>query len=199
MTLQSSYRATHWIDGQFVEGPTVADSIAPSNGERVGKVVTGGKAEASAAIEAAKHAFTKTDWSQNMRLRASVLLAAADRIEARTEELAMLLAVETGKPIRAARGEMIGAISELRYYARLTRSLTGRMVEIEPGGYSLMTREPAGIVGIIVPWNAPAVLLVRSLAPALAAGCTVVIKPALASSLFNDLMMRCFAEVPGLP
>jgi betaine-aldehyde dehydrogenase len=199
MALQSSYLATHWIDGHFVDGPIVADSIAPSNGARVGKVVTGGKVEASAAIDAAKRAFAKADWSQDMRLRAGVLLAAADRIEARTEELAMLLAVETGKPIRGARGEMIGAISELRYYAGLTRGLTGRMVEIEPGVYSLMAREPAGVAGIIVPWNAPAVLLVRSLAPALAAGCTVVVKPAQASSLFNDLMMRCFAGVPGLP
>jgi acyl-CoA reductase-like NAD-dependent aldehyde dehydrogenase len=110
-----------------------------------------------------------------------------------------LLAIETGKPIRAARGELAGTISEMRYYAGLARSLTGRMLEVEPGIYSLLSREPAGVAGIIVPWNAPGILLVRSLAPALAAGCTAVVKPALASSLFNDLIMRCFSETPGLP
>jgi len=66
------------------------------------------------------------------------------------------------------------------------RTLAGRMIEVEPGVYSLLAREPAGVAGIIVPWNAPGILLVRSLAPALAAGCTVVIKPAFASSLFHD-------------
>ncbi|HTH96580.1 MAG TPA: aldehyde dehydrogenase family protein [Stellaceae bacterium] len=199
MALAKSYRADHWIDGTFIDKGALADSVAPSNGSHVGRVVTGGRAEALAAVEAAKRAFYKGDWSQNMRLRAHVMLEAANRIEARKDELALLLAIETGKTIKAARFEVFATVSELRYYAGLVRGLTGRMIEIEPGTYSLLSREPAGVAGIIVPWNAPGILLIRSLAPALAAGCTTVIKPALASSLFNDLIMRCLAETPGLP
>ncbi len=199
MSLTVTHAAAHWIDGEFSTDGVLVSAVAPSTGRKVGDIATGGLDQAEAAIAAAARAFETSEWTQNLRLRAAVLFAAADRLEAKASDLALLLAVETGKPIRAARGEMAATISETRYYAGLVRALAGRMIEVEPGVYSLLAREPAGVAGIIVPWNAPGILLVRSLAPALAAGCTVVIKPALASSLFHDAVMRCFADVPQLP
>jgi len=123
----------------------------------------------------------------------------ADRLEARSGDLATLLTLENGKAIGQSRGEMAGAISEIRYYAGLARHIPGHVLEVEPGMFSTMIREPAGVAGIIVPWNAPAVLLVRSLAPALAAGCTAVVKPAPQTTIFTAAMLRELGEVAALP
>lgn len=199
MLAGNTYSAAHWIDGSFSDDGVLVSSVAPSTGATIGKVVTGGRPQAEAAIAAAARAFETGEWAQNIRLRTAVLFAAADHMEARASKLALLLAIETGKPIRVARAEVAATISETRYYGGIVRTIAGRMIEVEPGTYSLLAREPAGVAGIIVPWNAPGILLVRSLAPALAAGCTVVIKPAFASSLFHDAIMRCFADVPQLP
>jgi acyl-CoA reductase-like NAD-dependent aldehyde dehydrogenase len=86
----------------------------------------------------------------------------------------------------------------VRYYAGLARHIAGHVLEPEPGTFSTMLREAAGVAVIVVPWNAPAVLLVRSLAPALAAGCTAIVKPAAQTSLITAAMMQCLDE-PALP
>jgi acyl-CoA reductase-like NAD-dependent aldehyde dehydrogenase len=96
-------------------------------------------------------------------------------------------------------GETMGAISETRYYAGLARAMRGTMQETAPGNYSLFHREPAGVAAIIVPWNAPVTLLMRSLAPALAAGCTAVIKPAHQTPLTHARIMAAIAGAPSLP
>ncbi|MFM0199401.1 aldehyde dehydrogenase family protein [Paraburkholderia fungorum] len=110
--------------------------------------------------------FDRTTWAQDARLRQNVLLDWATALDAKREELATLMARENGKAIAQARGEIGAAISEVRYYAGLARHLPGHVLEPEPGTISTMLREAAGVAAIIVPWNAPAVLLVRSLAPA---------------------------------
>jgi acyl-CoA reductase-like NAD-dependent aldehyde dehydrogenase len=193
--------AAHWIGSSWLSaGSTnVSDSVGPADGTLVGKVPHGGRAEAAAAIEAARTAFLETAWSQSPRLRAEVLFESADRIGAKAPMLADLLSRETGKLLKIARLELASTVSELRYYAGLVRAIAGRVIEMEPGIYSLLLREPAGVAGIIVPWNAPGILLVRSLAPALAAGCSVVVKPAFQSSLFHSEIMACLREVKGLP
>jgi acyl-CoA reductase-like NAD-dependent aldehyde dehydrogenase len=94
---------------------------------------------------------------------------------------------------------MAGAISEIRYYAGLARHMPGNFQEVEPGAYSATLREAAGVAGLIIPWNAPVVLLIRSLAPALAAGCTVVIKPAAQTAQINAQVIRELAAIEGLP
>jgi acyl-CoA reductase-like NAD-dependent aldehyde dehydrogenase len=88
---------------------------------------------------------------------------------------------------------------EARYYAGVARNVFGRTFESGPGKISLMTREPSGVVSVIVPWNAPVTLLVRSVAPALAAGCSVVIKPAPQTPLTNAAVMACFHETAAIP
>lgn len=191
----------HLIDGVWVapgSGAT-ADSIDPSNGSVVGRFADGGKIEAAAAIDAARNAFDTLDWAQSPRLRQAVMLQWADRLEADAEALAELLTRENGKPLAQSRGEIAGSVSEVRYYAGLCRHHPGHVQEVAPGAFSMVTREPAGVAGMIIPWNAPGVLLIRSLAPALAAGCTAVIKPAAQTTLFSARMLAALHAVEGLP
>jgi betaine-aldehyde dehydrogenase len=196
----SQWMARHWIGGTWVEGNNgTFPSINPANGTVLGQAVHGGAEEVRAAIEAARDAFENTPWAHSPRLRAAVLLDFARRLEADAAPLAALLTVENGKVKRECAGEVEGAVSELQYYAGMARIMSGRIVEPMPGVTSLLTREAAGVVGIIVPWNAPLILLVRSLAPAMAAGCTAVIKAAPQVALFMARVMEHLAAVEKLP
>lgn len=190
--------AHHWIDGER-SGTPAADSLDPADGSRVGGIADGGLHEARAAVAAARRAFDRGLWASSPRLRQQVLLHWAAALEADRERLAALLTRDNGKAIAQSRGEVAGAISEVLYYAGLARHIPGHVLEPEPGVLSTMLREPAGVAGIIVPWNAPAVLLVRSLAPALAAGCTAIVKPAAQTAVFNDALMAPLLAAPGLP
>ena len=189
--------APHWIAGAWGGMPSV-DSIDPATGESIGQFADGGAPEADAAIAAARHVFDRTTWALDARLRQDVLLAWAAALDAQREPLAILLTRENGKAIAQSRGEIAGAISEVRYYAGLARHIAGHVLEAEPGTISTMLREAAGVAAIVVPWNVPAVLLVRSLAPALAAGCTAIVKAAAQTPLVIAAMLRCF-EQTALP
>ena len=109
------------------------------------------------------------------------------------------MARENGKVLARARYEVAAGYGEARYYAGVARNVLGRTFESDVGKLSLMTREPSGAVSVIVPWNAPMTLLLRSVAPALAAGCVVVIKPAPQTPLTNAAVMACFHDAPSLP
>lgn len=193
--------AQHYIDGAWVPaGGAVGSTLNPATGEPVAQFVEGTAADAEAAMAAALRAFHGTAWKHDARLRSEVLLAAAGRLEEHREQVAHLLVAQNGKLLREALGEVGAAISELRYYAGLARNLFGRVVEIEPGCFSSLQREAAGVAVIIVPWNAPVTLLVRSLGPALAAGCTVVVKPAHQTALVSNMVLEtvlCDARVPA--
>ena len=188
----------HWIDGGE-EGDPVAESLDPATGERVGRFADGDETTAQAAVGAARQASDRSDWPAAPRLRQRVLLRWAAALEAQADALAVLLTRENGKAIAQSRGEMAGAISEILYYAGLARHIPGHVLEPEPGVLSTVLREPAGVAAIIVPWNAPAVLLVRSLAPALAAGCAAVVKPAARTAFFNAAILRPLLRDPELP
>lgn len=189
--------ARHWIDGEWYGAPRTP-SLDPASGATLGLLPEGGAVEAVAAIGAARRVFDNTSWGYDARLRQDVLLAWADALEGEREALAVLLTRENGKPLAQSRGELGASISEIRYYAGLARHIPGHVLQPERGVLSTVLREPAGVAGIVVPWNAPAVLLVRSLAPALAAGCTAVVKPAAQTSLFSSAMLRAFS-LSGLP
>lgn len=193
--------AKHWIGGQWIGSVNGNSGVCldPASGEEVGGFAAGGAAEAEQAIAVARQALDHGVWAQSPRQRAAVLLEFADRLAARQEEIKRLLTRVNGKLHSEAAHEIAAGISELRYYAGLARNIFGRMTEVEPGAYSLLSREAAGVAAIIVPWNAPVTLLVRSLAPALAAGCTVIIKPAPQTSLVNQMVLESLAAVEGLP
>ena len=171
----------------------------PADDTPLGRYAASARTDADAAIAAARRAFEQPVWAQNPRLRQMVMWRWADRLESRAEELAQLLTRENGKVLAQSRGEVGGAISEIRYYAGVTRYLPGHVFEVEPGSFSTLLKEPAGVAGIIVPWNAPVILLIRSLTPALAAGCTVVIKPAPQSALVTAAIVAELHAVEGLP
>lgn len=194
-------QALNLIDGQWQpsHGGQFEASLNPADGSVIGRYAASESVDAEAAIAAARRAFDRPDWAQSPRLRQKVMLKWADRLEARSDELARLLTLENGKVLAQSRGEIGGAISEIRYYAGLTRYIPGHVFEVEPGVYSTLLKEPAGVAGIIVPWNAPVVLLIRSLTPALAAGCTTVIKPAPQTALITAAVLAELHAVAELP
>lgn len=173
--------------------------LDPATGEVVGRFAASSRTDGEAAIQSARSVFDRSTWSQNPRLRQMVMLRWADRINAQAEELADLLTRENGKVLAQSRGEIAGAISEIRYYAGLARYLPGTVFEVEPGTFSSLLKEPAGVAGIIVPWNAPVVLLIRALTPAMAAGCTAVVKPAAQTSLVTAAVLRALTDDTDIP
>ncbi|TGG95052.1 aldehyde dehydrogenase family protein [Natronospirillum operosum] len=193
-------QANHWINGEWLAGNSgTATTTNPADGEVVGEYALGSATLAREAVAIARRTFEAAKWSTSPRLRASVLLAYADRIAARKDELAAMIVAESGKLQSEAVHEVMGCISECRYYAGLARTIAGRVTELDTNQLVMFNREAAGVAAIIVPWNAPATLLIRSLAPALAAGCTVVVKPAPQTANVNRIMMECLAGVEELP
>lgn len=192
-------KAENFLNGEWIGGAATAASINPADGSMLGYYVPGTKTLADQAVAVARETFERTDWASSPRLRAAVLFEFADRLEMVREEIVDLIVAENGKLRREALGETIGAISEARYYGGLARTILGRTIETAPGNFSMMNREAAGVAAIIVPWNAPVTLLVRSLGPALAAGCTIVLKPAPQTPLIHWRVMQCLNECPSLP
>jgi len=195
----SPLSARHWIGGEWVDSATRQVSINPATGETIGTYADGGAVEAEQAIKLARQVFVASEWRQDRRLRAKALNEMADRFEARTDDLITILCLENGKIEGEARFEVSMVPSKLRFYAALALTEFGRAIETAPGRYSMTLREPVGVAGIIAPWNSPVVLFIRSLAPALAAGCTVVGKLPGLTAQTNALMCEVFAEVKSLP
>ncbi|MFN9452246.1 MAG: aldehyde dehydrogenase family protein, partial [Rubrivivax sp.] len=198
--MTSMDRALNYFGGHWTAGAGAAgDCINPATSEVAAQFSDATLDEALPAIEAARAAFDTGPWSRSPRRREAVLLEFAANLQARAPEIEHWLVTLNGKLAREARGEIATAVSELRFYAGLARNLWGRVAEIDNGCYSQLSREPAGVAAIIVPWNAPVILLIRSLAPALAAGCTVVIKAAHQTSMVNQLALECLTRITTLP
>ncbi len=168
-----------WQDAS--SGETL-DIIDPSHGRVIARAALGGAAEIDAAVRAARQAFDHGPWSRMPpKARARLLWRLAELIDAHADELAQLETLNTGKPLTVAREFDVAQAAEcLRYNAGWVTKLNGETRPLSlPGewhAYSL--REPVGVAGLIVPWNVPLMMAVAKLAPALAAGCTAVLKPA---------------------
>jgi acyl-CoA reductase-like NAD-dependent aldehyde dehydrogenase len=191
--------ARHWINGEWISSSTVADSVSPSTGEVLGQYSAGGRVEAAAAIAAARKAFDTGGWSHDPQLRSRALLELADRLDERADAIALTISREMGKTLGDATLEATWSPSTLRYNAGAALSQTGASAEVAPGVFATAMREPIGVAGIIVPWNSPLALLVRALGPALAAGCTTVIKLPGQTALSNSLIMQAVAATKSLP
>ncbi|MBR7979853.1 aldehyde dehydrogenase family protein [Burkholderia cenocepacia] len=191
--------ARHWIDGQWIDSSAHRDSIDPATGDVIGRYADGGELEARTAIAAAVRAFRETSWKRDAGLRARVLEELASAFERHTDDLVDLLSLENGKIKPEARFEVSMVPSKLRYYAALTRAERGHSGTPRPDAISLVLREPMGVAGIIVPWNSPVVLMIRSLAPALAAGTTTAIKMPGQTAQTNALVATIMSESRSLP
>lgn len=188
-----------YVDGAFVDTGRGKPVVDPATGEAFAEVaVVEGRDPVARAIEAA--AAASSGWRVTpAKARADKLLAIAAQLEARKDEVARAITQEAGKPLAQAVGEVAMSVDHLRWFAEEARRAYGRIVpnQVE-GKRHLVMKSPIGVVGAISPWNFPLVLGVRKLAPALAAGCPVVLKPALQTPLSSLLFASC-AHDAGLP
>ncbi|NHB76308.1 aldehyde dehydrogenase family protein [Rhodobacter calidifons] len=174
--------ALHVVDGRRVpasDGGTMP-VVSPIDGRQLTTCARSTRADADAAIAAARRAFDDGRWSGLApAARRKVLLKWADLIEARALEIAVLGVRENGTEIgMALKAEPLSAAATLRYYAEAIDKLSGEIAPTDPAFLGLVHREPVGVVGAIVPWNFPLMIGAWKIAPALAAGCTMVLKPA---------------------
>ncbi|MGW3497425.1 aldehyde dehydrogenase [Streptomyces sp. NPDC001020] len=191
----------HHVDGADHPGEGASfPVVSPRDGQVLAQVADAGPAEVDMAVAAARRAFDSGPWPRLAPVeRGRVLLRIADLLEERREELALTVSLEMGKPISDAYGiELRAAITTFRWYGQLADKLTDESPHTAPDALALITREPAGVVGAVVPWNFPLTLASWKVAPALAAGCTVVLKPSENSPLSALLLARIATEA-GLP
>jgi betaine-aldehyde dehydrogenase len=191
--------AKHWIEGGWADSGEHRESVNPATGEVIGSYAMAGPKEAQAAIDAARRAFADPVWRTDRRLRARVLNRMADRFEERTDDLVELLGRENGKTHDQGRLEVAFAPETLRFNAALALTDTGTNSQVTDGELSLVVRQPAGVAGIIAPWNSPVALGIRSLAPALAAGCTTVMNLPWQTAQTNSLIAELVGETQELP
>ena len=170
-----------YIDGAWFDAASgeTRSIINPFDGSEIARVAEGDQADARAAIISARRAFDNGPWSQTTGAeRADLLVALADAIAANREELARLETTDTGKTTEESRWDMDDVAAVFNYYAGLAREEAPEVLEApDPNGKSIAVREPVGVCGLILPWNYPLLQASWKLAPALAAGCTVVMKP----------------------
>ena len=188
------------IDGKWIETGDWLEVRSPYSGDVVGRVAKGGAAEARRAVDAAARALESPLPSHK---RAEILVRVAGLIGRRHEELARTISDEAGKPIKAARIEASRAMSTFTFAAVEARKLAGEMVPMEgaqagEGKLGFTLRKPIGVVGAISPFNFPGNLVAHKIAPALAAGCPVVLKPASQTPLSALFLAELELEA-GLP
>jgi betaine-aldehyde dehydrogenase len=162
--------AEHWIDGEWVGSDTVSESINPATGKVLGQWSHAGEAEARAAIAAARRAFDTSLWSRDRALRHKALSEMADRLDAHADELGPLVTKENGKKLSEGMLEAALPGVTLRHTAGQALTDTGISAEVAPGQWFSTYGEPAGVVGVIVPWNSPVIL--DATVPLLVAGVT---------------------------
>jgi len=196
----SLLRQQCYVDGAWIDadaGGTV-EVTNPATGERIGTVPKLGEAETRRAIEAAATAFPA--WAaKTAKERATILRRWNDLMLANVDDLAMLMTAEQGKPLAEAKGEVAYAAAFIEWFAEEARRVYGDVIPgHQPDKRIIVLRQPIGVVAAITPWNFPAAMITRKAAPALAAGCTFVCKPAMQTP-YSALAMAELAHRAGVP
>jgi betaine-aldehyde dehydrogenase len=171
----------------------------PGNGELVYRAPNSPIEDARQAVAAAKHAKETTDWGDNPNQRATALYKLAQALRASIGWLAPLLTREGGKPLSVSKAEVLRASDAIEYYGGLARNVYGRSTMLAPDSLAILLREPIGVISIIVPWNMALSLLTRSLAPALAAGNAVIIKPSSVTPGATAEFVQMIDAIPEFP
>jgi betaine-aldehyde dehydrogenase len=202
--MQASYKVRtypNYIGGKWVD--TKGGSIEgrnPATGDLVTKAAKSTSDDVAFAIEEARKAFDSGVWSSKRPSeRARVLRDMSELIRKDIDNLTTLLTLENGKPLADAKGELLNAANVLEYYSSAARHIVGRVPRYSGSDVSLVVHEPVGVCGLIVPWNSPISLLSWKLGPAMAAGCTVVIKPSSHTSGITMELMKLIASIQELP
>ena len=183
-----------FIDGEFTTSPEQLVVCNPATEDELVWVADASPDQATQALEAACRAAD--GWAATpARERAELLRRAHDLVVERTDDLAALMTLEMGKPLAESRGEVSYGAEFLRWFSEEASRLEGRWVPAPAGGNRLLTiKQPVGPVYAITPWNFPLAMATRKIGPALAAGCTMVIKPASATPLTMLYLMQVFAD-----
>src|SRR5215216_5719595 len=193
-----------WIDGKWedTKGGSVMSIEDPTTGKAIAEVIDASCEDVDRAVQAAKRAFYDGRWSKKSPgERSKLIWKLADLLEANAESLAKVESENTGKPYQyvSLGGDIPFAVDNLRFFAGAARDTHGSHAgEFMPGYTSIYRREPVGVVGQIAPWNYPLMMAVWKLGPALAAGCTVVLKPAPATPITSLMLAELTAEA-GIP
>lgn len=188
-----------YVSGNWEISERTVPVINPANGEAFAQMSTVSRAQVVAAITDAHAAFDT--WRHvTGKGRGKILEKIADQLERRREEVARIITLENGKPIVQSQGEVAQAVDHLRWFAGEARRIYGRIVPQQlDGKRHLVVKSPLGVVAAITPWNFPLVLAVRKIAPALAAGCTVILKPASRTPLCAVALAECVAAAEPPP
>lgn len=193
-----------WIDGKWedTQGGKVMSIEDPTTGKQIAEVIDASREDVDRAVQAARRAFYDGRWSKiTPGERSKIMWKLADLMEANAEELAKLESDNTGKPYQLVSlgGDVPFAVDNLRFFASAARDTHGSHAgEFMTGYTSIYRREPVGVVGQIAPWNYPIMMAVWKLGPALAAGCTVVLKPAPGTPL-STLKLAELTKEAGFP
>ncbi|HUY72116.1 MAG TPA: NAD-dependent succinate-semialdehyde dehydrogenase [Gaiellaceae bacterium] len=189
------------IGGEWVEARVGGhfDVTDPATGEIVGSVPNAGRADVEAAIDAAAAALEP--WKSLAAIeRARVLRRSADLLRERKDSIAAVMTAEQGKPLAEAAGEIEYAASFFEWFAGEAERVYGQIVPAQnPRNRVLVLRQPVGVVAAITPWNFPAAMMTRKLGPAMAAGCTSIVKPASATPLTAALVLRTIEDAGAPP
>jgi succinate-semialdehyde dehydrogenase/glutarate-semialdehyde dehydrogenase len=196
----SLFRQQCYIDGAWVDadGGETIPVTNPSNGETIGTVPKMGAAETRRAIEAASRAYPV--WRRKTaKERGAILRKWYDLLMANQEDLAVLMTTEQGKPLSEAKGEVAYAAAFIDWFAEEGRRVYGDTIPSpNPDWRIVVTKEPVGVCAAITPWNFPAAMIARKVGPALAAGCTMVAKPA-TQTPYSAFALAELAERAGVP
>lgn len=199
--LQDGEKYRLLIDGEFrpaLSGRTF-ETLNPATGQVLAQVAEAGKEDIDAAVASARRAF-ETAWAP-MRAadRGALLLRLAELIRRDSEELVQIESLDSGKPVSAIRRQDLPAVIDtLTYYAGMADKINGQVIPARPDALTYTVREPLGVVGAIIPWNFPLMIGMWKIAPALACGCTVVLKPAEITPL-SALKIGALALEAGIP
>jgi len=188
----------NYLNGDWVGGGEAIDVVNPATGQAIAKVSTASRQQVRQALKDAQAA--SDPWrALPAKTRADFLFAIAAELSRRGEEIAKLVTQENGKPLSQSRGEVAMSVDHLRWFAEECRRAYGRMIPHQSlGKRNLVLKHPVGVVAAISPWNFPLVLSVRKIAPALAAGCPTILKPASQTPLCNIAFAEC-CEAAKLP
>ena len=188
----------NYLNGQWVGGAETIEVANPATGQPLARVATVTREQVRQALVDAQASFEP--WrALPAKTRADYLLAVAAELGRRSEEIAKLITQENGKPLAQSRGEVAMSVDHLRWFAEECRRAYGRMIPHQaPGKRNFVLKHPVGVVAAISPWNFPLVLGVRKIAPALAAGCPTILKPASQTPLCNLAFAEC-CEAAKLP
>ena len=199
MTLPAGIPTQQYVGGQWRDGSQGSfEVLNPSTGEVICSVPRAGADDVAAAVDAAAGALP--EWSATApRARAEVLRTTFELMIARTDDLAYLMSLEMGKSLTDARGEVAYAAEFFRWFSEEAVRVGGELRTAPSGANRILTfRRPVGVALLLTPWNFPAAMATRKIAPALAAGCTVVLKPAEDTPLTSLLLAQLLAEA-GAP